>query len=99
IPVTVEPEATARIAELGFQAEVERMLEHAKQTLPNIQRIEVVMNHRYDEDKADGVWIEVWSDHPYDPNEGISEQLRDWFIFSFSPDVRRYLNLSCNLMG
>jgi hypothetical protein len=97
IPVTIEPEASARIAQLGFQEHLDRMIAHAKQTLPKIQRIEVELYVRYDEEEDDGVYVEVWSGHPYDPE--ITSALRGWLIRSFSPDVLRYLSMSCSLMG
>ncbi len=35
-PVSITPEAAARVAELGMQAELERMLEHTRQTVPGL---------------------------------------------------------------
>lgn len=34
VPITITPEAAARVAKLGMQAELERMLEHTRQTVP-----------------------------------------------------------------
>ncbi len=94
IPVTVEPEAAARIAELGFQEQVDRMIEHARQTLPMIRRIDVVMNYRYDDPSPDGVCIDVYSDHPFDPNGQLTTALARWSVESFPPDVLAHLHLS-----
>jgi hypothetical protein len=46
IPVSVTPEAAARLAELGFQAQADRMIEYARQNLPELVRIEVGLNER-----------------------------------------------------
>jgi hypothetical protein len=94
IPITVEPEAAARIAELGFQEHMDRMIEHAMQTLPQISRIEVVMNYRYDEDTPDGVWVEVHSYRPYNPEERIGWDLTARKVHLFPPEVLQYLNMS-----
>jgi hypothetical protein len=43
-PVTVTPEAAARIAELGLQAAVDRMIQYVRGNLPELTRIEAVLN-------------------------------------------------------
>src|SRR5262245_29368616 len=94
IPVTVTPEAQARINELGFQAEVDRMIEYARTSLPDVQRIEVTLNKRYDDPSPDGVWIEAQSDRPYDPQDRTSWDLRYWVGRNFPPQVLEHVGLS-----
>jgi hypothetical protein len=48
ISVQIAPEAAERIAELGLQREFEQMLDHARQTIPHVSRIEVTAPPRYD---------------------------------------------------
>jgi hypothetical protein len=94
IPVTVTPEAATRIAELGFQAEVDRMLDHARQHLPEIVHIEVVLNERYDMGSEPGVAIEAYSRRPFNPDDRVSGKLGDWVVRSFPPEVLEHLHLS-----
>ena len=46
IPVTVSPEAAARVAELGMQAEFDQLLEKARRTLAGLRRMNVVLDPR-----------------------------------------------------
>ena len=58
-PVTVTPEAMARIAELGMQAELERMLEHTRKTVPGLRAIEVQLALPYDTGNETSIVIEA----------------------------------------
>jgi hypothetical protein len=97
IPITIEPEAAARIAELGFQDQVERMLDYARQHLPGNKRIEILLNIHYDEDTPDGVSIHVWSDHPWRPEDPIHQELTRWEVENFPPEVLEHLLLRFHL--
>ncbi len=46
--VTVTPEAAARVADLGMQADLERMLEQARQVLAGLESLEVVLEPAWD---------------------------------------------------
>jgi hypothetical protein len=87
IPVTVTPEAAARIAELGLEAEVERMIDHARQHLPDVERIEVILYDRFDGCDAQGISIDVYSRRPFNPDESISRDLSRWFVRAFDSEV------------
>jgi hypothetical protein len=63
VPVTVTPEAAARIAQLGFQAEVGRMIDYARQHLPEVERIEVVLYDRYEIGDEPGITVRNRSFH------------------------------------
>jgi len=94
LPVTVEPEAAARLAELGFQAQVDRMIDYARQNLPGLVRIEVVLNDRYDMGGEPGVVIEAYGPCPFDEAVRISRELDKWQITEFPPEVLEHLHLS-----
>src|SRR5438477_11634940 len=93
IPVTVTPEATARIAELGFQTQIEQMIEHARH-LPDVVRIEVVLNERYDMGGEPGVAVEAYGTRPFDPNDTLTEDLGRWQVNAFPPEVMEHLHVS-----
>src|SRR5262245_472448 len=94
IPVSVTPEAAARITELGFQDQVDRMIDYARTALPEIVRITVELNERYDMGGEPGVAVEAWSSRPFDPAHRISWKLSEWVVDAFPPEVLEHLLLS-----
>jgi hypothetical protein len=44
LPIDVTPEAAARVAQLGMQAELESMLEHTSRTVPDLRGLRVVLD-------------------------------------------------------
>src|SRR4051794_9030301 len=91
IPVTVTPEAAARIADLMLEGEVERMIDHARQHLPEGERIEVVLYHRHDGGDAPGISVDIYSRHPFNPGESVSGDLRKWFVRAFHSEVLEHV--------
>src|SRR5438067_8098528 len=94
IPVTVNPDAAARIAELGFRAEMDRLIDHARQHLPEVERIEVVLNERYDTGGEPGVTVAAYSRRPFHQAEPIAWELGRWAVRNFPPEVLEHLHLS-----
>lgn len=100
IPVTIAPEAAARIAELGFEKQVAQMIDYARDHFSGLVRIEVGLNLRYDEpDTPDGVVIEGCCDLPYDPSDRTREDLLSWMVTTFPPQVMEHLTLNRCLGG
>jgi hypothetical protein len=93
IPVTVTPEAAARIAELGFQTQIEQMIEHARH-LADVVRIEVMLNERYDMGGEPGVAVWAWAPRPFDPNDTTDRDLARWEVDTFPPEVLEHLLLT-----
>ncbi len=93
IPVIVTPQAAARIAELGFQSQVDRMIEHARQVLPQLERFEVALNERYDMGGDSGVAIEAHGKHPSPVDDGIFGKLADRMVNIFPPEVLEHLSI------
>jgi hypothetical protein len=91
IPVTVTPEAAARIADLRLEAEVDRMIDHARQHLPEVERIEVVLYDRYDLGDDPGLAVDIYSRHPFNENESISGNLSKWFVRAFPSEVLEHV--------
>jgi len=94
IPVTVTPEAAARIAELGFHQQVDQMIDHARQHLPDVVRIEVVLNERYDMGGEPGVTVEAWGTRPFDPADKTQRDLVGWEVDTFPSEVLEHLHVS-----
>jgi hypothetical protein len=94
VPVTTTPEAAARITELGMQTELEQMIDHARDVFPELTRIEVVLNDRYDMGGEPGVAVEAYSRRPFDPTEPIAWNLSEWLVTHFPPVVLEHLHVS-----
>jgi hypothetical protein len=94
IPVTITPEAAQHVAQLGMQAELERMLQHTLQTVSGLQSINVVLDEPYDTGDEPAVVIEVWRDPACHSSEDRTQwELGCWQADSFSPDVCRHFTL------
>jgi hypothetical protein len=94
VPVTMTPEAEARVAELGMRAELEQMLEHTRQTVPGLWRIEVTRTEPYDTGNEPGLMIEAYSDRPYVREDKIWWNWSTWFIATFPPQVCEHFVLT-----
>ena len=90
IPITVAPEAAARIAELGMQRELDLMLEHTRQIVPGLQAIAV--NLAYDPCGVDDprVILDVTMADPHLTDNPVQRQWGRWFVETFPPDVCRH---------
>lgn len=91
VPVTTTPEAAARIAQLGFQAQIDRMIDYARCNMPDVVRIEVVLNERYEDGIEDGIVITVYSLRPYDPGDRVIDKMIAWEIQEFPPQVLEHV--------
>ena len=92
--VTVTPEAAARIAGLGIQAEVDRMLDYARRHLPELDRIEIVLYDRYEQGDEPGLAIEAFSRRPFNPADRVEDDLVRWMVTEFPPTIRQHVLLS-----
>src|SRR5260370_12413860 len=93
IPVTVTPEAAARIAELGFKPQIEQMIEQARH-LPDVVRIEVVLNERYDMGGEPGVAVEAYGTRLFDANDRTDPELVRWGGTTFPSEILEHLLLT-----
>jgi hypothetical protein len=90
IPVTVTPEAAARVAELGMQAELERMIEHTRQSVPGLRSIEVQEALPYDTGDETTIVIQVTMADPHLDRDPTNTDWDRWMVTTFPPDVCRY---------
>jgi hypothetical protein len=94
IPLTVDPEASALVAELGLQAELERMLEHARHTVSGLLQLYVVFAPPYDTGPDPAIVIEAHRDPTArQPDDQTWYRFSRWQIATFSPDVFRHFVL------
>ena len=81
VPVTITPDAAARVAELGMQAELEQMIEHTRQIVPGLQSLEVVLVERYDLGGEPGITIRALT--TLFPPERVEDQWGSWQVRAF----------------
>ena len=94
IPVTISPEAAAAIAELSMQAELQRMIDHALQTIPGLERIDVALEPHYDTGDETKVLLRVLRDPAtWVPNDPFRAQWLDWEVKTFPADALWHLGL------
>ena|ERR1043166_3780485 len=93
IPLSISPEATARVRQLGMEREFEMMLEHTRQTVPSLRRIEVI---EYDDPEIDPtgsrVIIMAWKDEPPVVGDPTDRLWGRWQMDTFSPDIFRWFD-------
>lgn len=87
VPVTISPEAAARVAELGMQKEMEQMIAHVREVVPSLVAIEVEIAERYDLGGEPGISIIPYSDQPYVEEDRTSWELIGWESRTFPPQV------------
>jgi hypothetical protein len=76
IPVTVTGEAQARITELGVQREFAQMIEHAKQVVPGLRCIDVVLDENPCPPFETWIIIEAHRDDP--PGDQVDRTTWNW---------------------
>src|SRR5262249_20666116 len=90
VPIAIEPDAAARVAELRMQAELDRMIEHTYSVVPNLQRINICVAEPSDVGDEFGIIIEA---HRKDVPIGRDRTQWDWgtwMVSTFAPDVCRH---------
>lgn len=91
VPLTLTPEAEARIQELGMRKEMEQMIAHVREVVPGLAAIEVTIAECYDTRDETGVSIEAYSDRVYEPGSTLSWDLTRWAVETFPPQVLEHL--------
>jgi hypothetical protein len=75
VPMKITPEAAARVAELGIQAELDQMLEHVRKVVPKLQSLEVELAEPCDTGDELGVNIRAWTGLPWQQLNDIKRPL------------------------
>jgi hypothetical protein len=87
VPVTFTSEAAARVAELGMDGQLRQMLDHARQVLPDLCRLEVTLAERYTDGGEPGITIEAFVRRAFDPEDTSRWNLGEWNVRTFPPQV------------
>jgi hypothetical protein len=94
IPTTITAEAAELVAELGMQAELERMLEHARRTISRLRRLQVEYGPDYDAGTDPAVLINAYRDPPAEAlGDRTWQEFSRWKISTFPPEVFSHFTL------
>jgi len=94
IPLTIEPEAAACLAELGMQAELEQMIEHTRQVVPDLTRIRILLESLYEPGDEQIICIEAFVDPDSKDDGSCYWPWNEWLIATFPYEVFRHFGLS-----
>jgi hypothetical protein len=88
IPVTIQPDAAAFLAEIGQEPELEKMLEHAKATIPHLRALNVVL-HDFPETGPPSLTIDAHIDRSSNGHDPVNQNtvFGCWKIRNFPPEV------------
>jgi phosphopantothenoylcysteine decarboxylase len=93
VSICVSPEAASWVELLGMEAEFEKMLEHAKASIPALRSIDVTLNRQPSQRVEAQVFLMATMDDPaLDDDVAQATKLNwdKWVMDSFSPDVNRH---------
>ena len=93
VPIVIMPDAAERVAELGIQAEVQEMIEHARQTVPGLREIRLILEPSYDTAPHPYLTIEAICEPGTLENFDRSERWDRWQISRFPPEVNQHITL------
>ncbi len=91
VPLTITPEAQARIAELGLRKELEQMIARVRAAVPGLAAIEVAVAERYDTGGEPGINITAYSDQIFGLESTFSWDWTRWEVETFPPQVLEHL--------
>jgi hypothetical protein len=91
--VSIQPDAAARVAELRMQPELQQMIQHTREVVPQLKHIRVVLDPPYDTGDDPYLTIEATRGGTYNGDDPTQREWGAWFVNQFSPDVCRHFNL------
>ncbi len=91
VPVTITPEADARVAELGMHKELEQRIAHVREVAPGLAAIGVEIAECYDSRDETGVSIVAYSDELFGAGKSAAEEIDHWVVHTFPPHVLEHL--------
>jgi hypothetical protein len=94
VPLTITPDATAYIEQLGTRAEFEQMIDYIRQHVSGLRSLEVEIQPPYDTGNEDQVIIHALRDAAVaDPNDPTKWEWHRWVIATFPTDVYLHYTL------
>ena len=94
VPVTVTPEAAARVTALGIQAELDQMIEHTRASVAGLRKVEVVLEQPYDTGDDPYLTIRAFRPLTFRWDDPVRQEWGRWKVTTFPPDVSRHVTLT-----
>jgi hypothetical protein len=94
IPVSITPEATARIATLGMQREFDEMLEHTRRTIDHLHAIDVGLEEKPDDEDDPTIVITPLRVGSISADDRADWNWMEWFVRTYPPEVIRHFTIS-----
>lgn len=91
VPVTITPEAEALVDELGYRSDLERIVDHARQTIPGLDAIEVTREDLVDEPGYPRVVITAWKPGSWSPADRTRDEFGSWYIREIPGEAAAHL--------
>jgi hypothetical protein len=93
VPVLVTPDAAARVAVLGMQAELEQMIEHTRTHVPGLVRMDVILEPPYDTGDAPYLTIRAFRPLPCRWDDRTRQEWGRWKVTTFPPEICQHITL------
>jgi hypothetical protein len=93
-PVTISPEAAARVAELGFQRVVDNAIAQALGILPGLQSLHLVLVPSYEMDDIPWLVLECYGDRSGQEAQDALVAWYTWRVENLPFEVGRHFMLS-----
>jgi hypothetical protein len=88
VPVTIAAEVPAHVAELGMQAEFDRILEHTRQNVSDMQSLNIYLTGPYDDGDVPCVAFEAQLARTTPVFDGTRKRWGEWFMNTFPRNAR-----------
>jgi hypothetical protein len=97
VPVNVSPQAATRVTALGLDADMHRMIDHVRNTVPELSRIEVVLYERDEPGEPPGIGVEAYAPfeqfEQFDSTAQTRKRLGEWLVAEFPSQTLEHLTI------
>jgi hypothetical protein len=93
IPVTIAPDVTAYVADLGLEQPFQQMLAHIQQEVLGLRAIAVSVQPPYDLGGDPCVILDVTTQTPPPDNDQTEQDFVRWQVENFAPEVYQYFTM------
>ena len=92
IPVTIQLDAAAFLAEIGMERELNRVLDHAKETIPHLFTLDVGL-HDFPETGPPSLTIYAHREPYFGRPDRAWDEFGSWTVRNFRPEVLQNMSL------
>jgi hypothetical protein len=93
VSLTVAPEAAAHVADLGMRRELDRMLDHTRESVPRLRSIAVALAHDPEGADEPRIVIEAGMEPGASGYDSTEDEWGRWKVETFPPAVSQHFVL------